>query len=409
MPKNNIILSLLALLFSMQVGAVGLQDVQGKLYVPTSNRLKDLDLSTADANTLLSAVLSRAQYKKSSSELSLADCLSMSNGSLALACKLILLGNNLNAGRLDTYATALEALSEQERSQAQSFIARLDGDVARRIGNRQANNPKNLKIDLVAEAGDFLKDYAEPVVDVEINGNAAKAIFDTGASATIISESDAIRYGVEQIAEPAVVSSYYGSKQLKARYGVIRKLNISGAEFSNVLVVVGGKLNLLGLDLISSFDSVVIANEHIALNLPDSEIKALQAQCVAHVFLGSTYSRQTQFLYFLTQVDGRQTAASIDTGNFYYLSGGVNKPGPAELSQKNTIVTDVNGAKSQLTINTMARLQIGSESRNVTYTALAEQRYLTPHVLGWAAFQDHELIWNTHESKACIKDKRQTK
>ncbi|QJI30071.1 hypothetical protein HKK55_15645 [Pseudomonas sp. ADAK18] len=407
MLRNNAALCLIVFLLSMHASALELQDVQAKLYAPTAGKLKGVDTSTSDGQTLLSAVLARSQYKQPSTELSLADCVSIIDESLAIACKLVLLGNSLNDGRLDTYVKVLGSMSTDQRRQAGSFIAELDADVLKSLHDRQVSFFENAQIELNSEDNDFLKNSTDPLIDVEINGARAQALFDTGASVTIISESDALRFGIELVKLPVRVKSYYSQEPLNANYGMIKKIKIAGTEFKNVLVVVGGSLNLIGLDLISSFDNVVIRSDRIVLNLPASEIEKLEAQCIAKVFLGSTYSRQTQFLYLLAEVDGKKTAASIDTGNPYYLSGGGSEVGPAGKNQRSKIITDVNGAHSRSIADTAVLLKMGGVSKSVSYTKLAEQQYLTPHVLGWAAFQDHELIWNTHEARACYKDKSQ--
>ena len=201
------------------------------------------------------------------------------------------------------------------------------------------------------------------------------------------------------------INSYYSRQSVNAQYGLIREINLSGIELRNVLVVVGGSLSLFGLDLMSGFDNVIVGSEHITLNVTPAEIEALEKQCVGSVFLGSSYSRQTQFLYVLANVDGQQTAASLDTGNLYYLSGGEAKVGSAGNDQQSKIMTDVSGTSPRTITQATINLNMGGGAKDVSYTTLAEQKYLTPYVLGWPAFQDYELIWNTHESRACYKQK----
>lgn len=405
MGRNSLTLYVVAFLLSNPVSAVELQDIQAKLYAPSSIPLRGLDASRIDANTLLSAVLARAQSKKPATPVSLSDCAVLNVENTATACKLILLGNHLNDGHFAAYAQVLASMTAEQLRRAEQFIAQLDVDTLKRVGDRQIGLLKRTQIVLSSEENDYLKSATDPLLEVEINGHAAKVLFDTGASVTVIGESDALRYGVELIKLPVEINSYYSRQSVNAQYGLIREMTLSGIELRNVLVIVGGSLSLFGLDLMSSFDNVIVGSEHIALNVTPAEIEALEQQCVGSVFLGSSYSRQTQFLYVLANVDGQQTAASLDTGNLYYLSGGETRVGSARSDQRSKIMTDANGTFPRAITHTTTNLNIGGRAKDVSYTTLAEQKYLTPYVLGWPAFQDYELIWNTHESRACYKQK----
>lgn len=73
-------------------------------------------------------------------------------------------------------------------------------------------------------------------------------------------------------------------------------------------------MTLIGLDMISRFDSLYLSPERIAINLSAHELANLEKECRARVFLNSDFMRFNQFLYFIAKVDGKSTIVALDSG-----------------------------------------------------------------------------------------------
>lgn len=160
----------------------------------------------------------------------------------------------------------------------------------------------------------FIAEEVLPFIDVEAaNGHSARFVLDTGAPQPRVNYETARLMGIKLLTDSHYAySTFYGESGLSARLGILDSIKVGGSEFSNVLVFVSDRDNLLGLDLISKLGRLKITRKTLLLN------PAPVPRCDSPI----VYTRLdlNQRLTIAARLDNRMTQAIVDTGNVDYLT-----------------------------------------------------------------------------------------
>jgi predicted aspartyl protease len=244
-----------------------------------------------------------------------------------------------------------------------------------------------------------------PFIDVEAaNGHSARFVLDTGAPQTRVNVETAKLMGIKLLADSHYAySTFYGESDLFARLGVLDAIKVGGSEFTNVLVFVSDRDNLLGLDLISKLGRLKLTRKTLELS------PAPAARCESPV----VYSRLdiNLRLVIAARLDNRATQAIVDTGNVDYLTSA--SPG----DQVNVVKALLPGS---FPIDTTHKqryqtfkgvLNLPGHSMPMTYRyypgftippSWVMGRYVPSILLGWRAFDDFELNLDIEAGRSCL-------
>lgn len=238
-----------------------------------------------------------------------------------------------------------------------------------------------------------MTDEVLPYIDVKAaNGVSSRFILDTGAPQTRVNSETAKLMGITLLTDSRYgYSTFYGERELAAKLGIFKSLKIGGSEFSNVLVFVSDRDNLLGLDLLAKLGPLKVTKKTLELHAEPA------ARCDSPI----TYERMdiNQRLTIAARLDRRATMAIIDTGNVDYLTSASPGNNPIHV-----------GAKSRY-LAYKGELGLLGRTRLITYRyypdftippSLLQGKYVPSLLLGWRAFNDYELNLDIDAGRSCF-------
>jgi hypothetical protein len=236
-------------------------------------------------------------------------------------------------------------------------------------------------------------DEVLPYLDVKAgNGVSSRFILDTGAPQTRVNDETAKRMGIRLLTDSHYdYSTFYGERDLSAKLGIFDSLKIGSSEFRNVLVFISDRDNLLGLDLIGKLGRLKVTQKALELNAEPP------ARCDSRI----DYERMdiNQRLITVARLDRRAMPVIIDTGNADYLTS--SSPGNSPIH-----VTDK--PRSQ---TFKGELSLSGHIQSITYNyypdftippSLLLGQYVPSLLLGWGAFNDHELNLDIDSGWSCF-------
>ena len=162
-------------------------------------------------------------------------------------------------------------------------------------------------------------------------------------------------------------------------------------------------MTLIGLDMISRFDSLYLSPERIAINLSAHELASLEKECRARVFLNSDFMRFNQFLYFIAKVDGNSTIVALDSGySGDYLATAIMPQGAVRDITSSGVVNDARGAAYEQPYSAEVEVEAGNKTIRMPAIFSGTRKLPAPYVLGWRGFSHYHLVYNVKSARACL-------
>ncbi|HEY9269262.1 MAG TPA: retropepsin-like aspartic protease, partial [Methylotenera sp.] len=328
---------------------------------------------------------------------------STNNAKLNLGCKLLSIGDAFNTGDRGKLREIELVLDRKDRTYLDDILpGRLFSKLLPLPSTKVTSNSKT-NIAITAENNDFLEEVARPEVSFEINNVGGSALFDTGASLTTLSKNDALRYGLQPIDSKIEISSYWGNEKVSAQFYLAKKVLIGNVELSNLVVLVGGEINIIGLDVMTKFGNLIISSNEIIIDSAEADVLESEKKCRSRVFLSSDFLRFNQYLYFVAALDGKKTALAIDSG---YEGGEIGTSLPIYENAKNhartDTINDIHGTRGQVVYSSSVELDIaGTKSKKILKYS-PDWSFPTPYVMGWLGLSNHTLILNNQKLRACL-------
>lgn len=239
-------------------------------------------------------------------------------------------------------------------------------------------------------------------VPVKINGEATTAIFDTGASITLISAELAKKSNAKILPFTSKLSSFYGNSA-EIKFALISKMEIGNEVFENIIVAVYGERNLIGFDVMSKLNGVYLSHDSLVLN-PNLAIEL--NGCKAPVKLRTNLSRTTQLLTTTIIFNNKVHDVNIDTGNYSgYLTHFIPQSEYqtwAKFGGKNDVV----GKQGMDKIETQ-KIRLGSSKEiNVKINSVVDSKKNIENgrefILGTHMLRDYNLYLNFKNGWGCI-------
>lgn len=251
----------------------------------------------------------------------------------------------------------------------------------------------------------FISEEVLPFIDVEAaNGHSARFILDTGAPQTRVNFETAKLMGIKLLTDSHYVySTFYGESDLSARLGILESIKVGGSEFSNVLVFISDRDNLLGLDLISKLGRLKITRKTLEFN------PALAPRCDSPV----VYTRMdlNQRLTIAARLDNRATQAIVDTGNVDYLTSALPGAQANVVQAPSPGNSPLNTADNQRYQTFKGMLDLSGRPMRIHYKfypgftippSWVSGRYVPSILLGWRALDDFELNLDIEAGRSCL-------
>ena len=399
----NLILTSISLgiFFSCATFASDMDSVRQALIYPRKDVLTKID-KIKNGKYLSGLIMARTLVTASLEPSPIHRC-PINKPDLNLGCKLILIGNALNSGNRVELREIDTLLSSQDKDYLEKTLPSALISNLLDIPSTEIKSKRTTNILITAENSDFLEEIAKPIVSFEVNNVKGSALFDTGASLTILSQKDASRYQLQPIDSQMDISSYWTGGNIRAKFYLVKKLVIGDVELSNLVVLVGGELNVIGLDIMTKFKSLIISSSEITINLPDPDLSKFEKRCASRVFLGSDFLRLNQYLYFVAGVDGKKTTIAIDSG---YVDGEIGSNlhfyENIRTSPRTAILDDAHGPKQQIHYDASVDLEIAGNTTKKVLRYSPDWMLPTPYVMGWLGLSNHTLILNNDKLRACL-------
>jgi predicted aspartyl protease len=248
-----------------------------------------------------------------------------------------------------------------------------------------------------------------PVVTVVVNDRAANLVFDTGSSATVVSEAAATILGVARLSGPPVSFNVVGGRQ-DARAGVIDHLRMGSIILSSVPVTITPDTQLdgvLGLDVLARYD--------LDVNLPMGEMVLHQGGLCpdqtptlggdvlqipsARLLQAADARLRLPYLLIPVSLDGARTMGMLDTGaelstvsTAFAGKAGVDE---ARLSTDRSITLAGFGSFAQARQHRFTELLVGRERFDFPELLVGGDPSLVfPVILGFDYFINHRVWFN---------------
>ena len=165
----------------------------------------------------------------------------------------------------------------------------------------------------------------KPTVPLEINGQAARFVLDTGDFFTMMTEAAAARFGVPTRDLPfGLHPTGFGGGEVKARLGTAKSFSFAGVNLQNRDTIVGGRISgfdgLFGQELMQAFDiELDFANGVMrfwrAQGCADANLAywAVDGRPVSAIDIAAT-DLKTDRITSSAYVDGKLVRVLFDTG-----------------------------------------------------------------------------------------------
>lgn len=398
---QRVVMLLSLLLLARSSWADGLQDIRATLAYPRKEAIARL-AERPGGDTVSALVLERTLVRKPAEAIPAWPCAQVGDY-LRPGCILLASANAINDGRFDDLHKILSALDVRERQQLYRTIpsALLEILVGLPATRRVAQGETHIFLN--ADSEGYLQDSARPVLDIEMNGRKIAGTLDTGASITLVSDQDAQGLELIPLDYQVDISTYYRPGQMTARFHRVKQLKIGNTELSDVVVLVGGQLTLIGLDLVSKLDSLYVSSGRLSINSSADELARLEKECRVKVFLNSDFIRFNQFLYFTAKVAGKSTVVALDTGYSDGYLATATRPDSAERDAlASGVINDARGPIYEHLYNSLAEIEVGSRVTRIPAVFSASRNLPAPYVLGWRGFSQYQLVYNVKSARACL-------
>lgn len=267
---------------------------------------------------------------------------------------------------------------------------------------RHLGGNKEYKVHFSSIDDNFLNAIEKLHVPVKINGEATMAIFDTGASITLISAELAKKSNAKILPFTSKLSSFYGNGA-EIKFALISKLEIGSETFENIIVAVYGSMTLIGFDVMSKLNGLSLSHDSLILN--PNGVNEIE-NCKSPVKLKSNFSRTSQIPITTITVNGKESEANIDTGNnsgylTHFILPEEYKSGASVRGSK-----DVVGEQGIEKVS-VQRLRLGSLSEiNVKVNSVVGSQKIIKNgrefILGSHMLRDYNLYLNFKNGWGCI-------
>lgn len=248
----------------------------------------------------------------------------------------------------------------------------------------------------------FLNAIENLHIPVKINGEATTAIFDTGASITLISAELARKSNAKILPFTSKLSSFYGNGA-EIKFALISKLEIGNEIFKNIIVAVYGERNLIGFDVMSKLNGVYLSHDSLVLN-PNFSLES--NGCKVPVKLRTNLSRTTQLLTTTIIFNNKVHDVNIDTGNYSgYLTHFI-PPSEYQTWAKFGGKSDVAGKQGMDKTDTQ-KIRLGSSKEiDVKINSVVGSKKTIENgrefILGTHMLRDYNLYLNFKNGWGCI-------
>ena len=381
--------------------AEGLQEIAVALAYPRKEVIAKI-AERKGGDVVSALILERALIRKRADGAQGSPCEQVED-SLKSGCLLLVSANAISDGRFDDLRGIFATLDTRAKNQLFQLVPVALFEKLAALSPTRLISQAETNIALSTESEGFLQDSTKPVVDIEINGQKVSGALDTGASVTLISEQDARQLELTPLHYDAEIGTYYRAGKVKAALYQIKELKIGNTQMRDVVVLVGGQMTLIGLDMISRFDSLYLSPERIAINLSAHELANLEKECRARVFLNSDFMRFNQFLYFIAKVDGKNTIVALDSGySGDYLATAIMPQGAVRDITSSGVVNDARGAAYEQPYSAEVEVEAGNKTIRMPAIFSGTRKLPAPYVLGWRGFSHYHLVYNVKSARACL-------
>jgi len=251
------------------------------------------------------------------------------------------------------------------------------------------------------------------IVKININGSEKDVVLDSGSSMSLFRVAVAQRLGIvinptPYIQNIDVVTSNPRSpaqeakSENEAHLGLIKKMTLEGMgkviHLENVPVAVGGHVDILGMNVLTKMDSILLTERHLVLNVANRPNSCDEPLRIASKSMGA------YLLVLRYHIDGVMRNVMLDTGDNSYLSG----TGSAHVSAvakdyTATTIYDLAGLDKTRYFKQGTTFGVGKLARHLKIRVYPDEHVTYGYVLGASALRDFNVYINFKRRVACLE------